>query len=73
MRQLRIYRASNLNAHMLSKTKKKERIKKAYDINSVFYSTVVKNFTIFIKKSKKMIVLNEIVSKKSRIEIQISL
>ena len=54
------------------KQKKVKRIKKLYNINSVFYSIVVKNFTVLTKQSNKMIVLNDLVSKNSRIEIQIS-
>ena len=51
------------------KQNKIKRIKKAYDINSIFYSTVVKKFTVLIEHSNKMFVLNEIVSKNFRIEI----
>ena len=56
----------------LVKQKEIERIKRICDINSVFYSTIVKNFTILIKQSNKMFVLNDIVSKNSLIKIQIS-
>ena len=54
------------------KQKEVEKIKKVYNISSVFYSTVVKKFTVSIDQSNKMSVLNEIVSKNFRIQIQIS-
>ena len=45
------------------------KIKKTYNINSIFYSTIVKNFTILTKQSNKKFLSNEIVSKNSRLEI----
>ena len=51
--------------------KRIKRMKRTYDINLIFYSTTVKIFTISIKQSKKISILNEIVSKNFRIEIRI--
>ena len=72
MNQLRVDRTSSLNAYVLSKSKKVKRIKRAYDINSVFYSITIRNFTVSAEQSNKMFVLNDIVSNNSRIKIQIS-
>ena len=72
MHQLRANKASNLSANVLSKTKKmKKKIKRAYDIYSVLYFTVIKNTTASIKQDNKMSSKNDFVSKKFRIEIQI--
>ena len=40
-----------------------KKFEEVYNINSVFYSTTIKDFTILTKQSNKMFVLNEIVSK----------
>ena len=72
MYQSRKNRVSNLNTHVFSKTKKnKKNKKKTYDINSIFYCTIIKNFTISTKQSNKLFVSNNIVSNDFRIEIQI--
>ena len=52
--------------------KKVERIKRTYDINSVHYSTTVKNLIVVTKQNNKMSVSNEFVSKNFRVQIQIS-
>ena len=38
----------------------------------MFYSTVIKNFTVSTKQNNEMFVLNDIVSNNFRIEIQVS-
>ena len=53
------------------KQKERKTIKKTYNISSVFYFAVVKNFTVLTKQSNKMFVSNNIVSNNSRIGIQI--
>ena len=69
MHQLRTNRASNLSANMLSKTRRNERIKKAYNICLVLYFTIIKNTTTSIKQNNKMSFKNDFVSKKFRPEI----
>ena len=49
-----------------------KRVKRAYDICSVLYFTVIKNTTASMKQDNKMSQNNDFVSKKFRIEIQIS-
>ena len=51
--------------------KEVKRIKRTYDINSVFYLTIVKNLTTSTKQKNKMSVSNEIVSKNFQTKIQI--
>ena len=48
-----------------------KKVKKAYDICSVFYFIVIKNTTASMKQDNKMSFKNDFNSKKSRIEIQI--
>ena len=48
-----------------------KRIKRAYDICSVLYFTVIKNTTASMKQDNKMSLKNDFDSKKYRIEIQI--
>ena len=55
----------------LIKHKEMKRIKKVYDIYSVFYFTVIKNTIASIKQDNKMSFKNDFVSKKFQIEIQI--
>ena len=71
MHQLQTNKTSNLNVYVLSKTKRSRKNQKIYNINSIFYSTIVKNFTISTKQNNKMFVLDDIVSKSFRIEIEI--
>ena len=54
------------------KQKEMKRIKRAYNICSVLYFTVIKNTTASTKQDNKMSQNNDFVSKKFRIEIQIS-
>ena len=54
------------------KQKEMKRVKKAYDICSVLYFTVIKNTIASMKQDNKMSKNNDFVSKKFRIEIQIS-
>ena len=54
------------------KHKEVKIIKRAYDINSVLYSTAVENLIVVTKQSNKMSVSNELVSKNFRMQIQIS-
>ena len=49
------------------KQKEAQKIEKAYNINSIFYSTVVRIFIKLTKQSNKMFVLNEIVLRILRI------
>ena len=51
--------------------KEMKKVKKAYDICSVFYLIVIKNTTASMKQDNKMSLKNDFDSKKSRIEIQI--
>ena len=48
-----------------------KRVKRAYDMCSVFYFTVIENTTASMKQDNKMSSNIDFVSKKSRIEIQI--
>ena len=52
--------------------KEVKRVKRAYDICSMFYFIVIKNTTASMKQNNKMSLKNDFDSKKSRIEIQIS-
>ena len=72
MHQLRTNKALSLSENVLSKTKQMKRVKKACDICSVFYFIVIKNTTASTKQDNKMSQNNDFVSKKFRIEIQIS-
>ena len=53
------------------KHKKMKRTKRAYDMCSVLYFTIIENTTASIKQDNKMSSNNDFVSKESRIEIQI--
>ena len=71
MHELRANKASSLSANVLNKTKKIKRVKRTYNICSVFYFTIIKNTTTSMKQNNKMSFLKNFVSKKFRIEIQI--
>ena len=49
-----------------------KKVKRAYDMCSVLYLTVIENTTASMKQDNKMSSNNDFVSKKFRIEIQIS-
>ena len=72
MHQLRINKALNMNVHVLSKTKKMKKFKKAYDICSMFYFIIFKNIIELIEQNNEMSTKNDVASKNSRIQIQIS-
>ena len=61
-----------MSAHVLNKTKKMKKFKKAYDICSVFYFTAFKNIIESIQQNNKMTTRNDVVSTNLRIQIQIS-
>ena len=55
----------------LVRQKEMKRFKRAYDICSVLYFTVLKNIIELIEQSNKMSTKNDVVSKSLRIQIQI--
>ena len=54
------------------KQKEIRRFKKVYNICSMLYFTVFKNIIELIEQNNKMLTKNDLISKNSRIQIQIS-